>query len=271
MFEHVVSGKHSALPNFSIHWPQGFDPKSAELNIPRRFTFIGLPDSKARELRTILAELDFSNPALGCDVQNAQTVRLVDIDNCLLPLPLEGPGSAAFAIVRRNLPDIDRLFSCGFTDYITYPFSVREIQRRLLSALTAGTITIPATTPCIDPMVKAACRSLEAHLADPITVDGLAASLGTNRNTLNRAFNQAFGVGPITWLRQRRCDVAAQLLRDTTESVLNIALTVGYGDPNNFSTAFRRIYNAGPLEFRRKMSGAKNSDTGSKASRNAAR
>ncbi|NTF46354.1 helix-turn-helix transcriptional regulator [Agrobacterium rhizogenes] len=101
-------------------------------------------------------------------------------------------------------------------------------------------------------MVRAACEVLETNIAATVTVDELAATLGTNRNTLNRAFNQVFGVGPITWLRQRRCEIAAQLLRDSSESVLNIALTVGYGDPNNFSTAFRRHYNQGPLEFRKK-------------------
>jgi AraC-like DNA-binding protein len=274
MFEHVVSDKRSALSNFSIHWPQGPANTDAELKVPRRFMLVGLSDGKARELREILGDIEPLNPIIRCiagggDTQDADAVRLIDVDNGL-SLDMHGHTSAtspAIAIVGRDLPDIDRLFARGFIDYITYPFSFLEIQRRLLTTLTV--IRQPAFTarPRVDPMVWAACKSLEANLANPVTVDELAAALGTNRNTLNRAFNQAFDVGPITWLRLRRCEVAAQLLRDTSESVLNIALTVGYGDPNNFSTAFRRIYNQGPLEFRRKMSGAKNLGTGSKAGR----
>jgi AraC-like DNA-binding protein len=254
MFERIISDIGPASPGLSMPWVQEDANPLIELSVRPRFRFVGLSENKARELRTILEEIDRGGGIL-CDYGDGPVaLSLVDIgeDPSIGMLGDALPVSPAIAIVSRDLPDINRLFACGFVDYITYPFSLLEIQRRLFRAPTAAQEVIFPTALSVDPMVRAACRALETNIADPVTVDELAAILGTNRNTLNRAFNQAFGVGPITWLRQRRCEVAAQLLRDGCESILNIALTVGYGDPNNFSTAFRRIYNQGPMEFRKK-------------------
>lgn len=256
MFEHVLRDIGPASPGLGMPWLQEHADTLIELTVSRRFRFLGLSDSKARELREILEEIEHSDRIVydGSGPSSAGLVSLVGVgDGLTLDMFGYAPSvSPAIAIVGRALPDIDRLFACGFVDYITYPFSHLEIQRRLFAASTAIHDAAFSATPCVDPLVRAACEALETNIANAVTVDELAATLGTNRNTLNRAFNQAFGVGPITWLRQRRCEVAAQLLRDGADSVLNIALTVGYGDPNNFSTAFRRIYNQGPLEFRKK-------------------
>lgn len=256
MFEHVTRDISPASPGLGMPWLQEHASPLIELNIPRRFLFLGFSESKARELRGILEEMEQADRIVydGGGTPSAGAISLVDVrDGLSLDLFGHSPtASPAIAIVGRDLPDIDRLFACGFVDYITYPFSPPEIQRRLFISLTAIHEATASAGIGADPMVRAACRSLDANLANPVTVDELATTLGTNRNTLNRVFNQAFGVGPMTWLRQRRCEVAAQLLRDGSESILNIALTVGYGDPNNFSTAFRRLYNQGPMEFRKK-------------------
>ncbi|WP_246662570.1 AraC family transcriptional regulator [Rhizobium sp. P44RR-XXIV] len=256
MFEHVIRDISPAPPSLGMPWLQESADTLVELSLPRRFRFLSLPEAKARELRAILERMEDAD-RIACDTSDtcqSATISFVYIGESL-PLDMSGyaaPAFPAIAIVGRGLPDIDRLFEYGFADYITYPFCSPEIQRRLSGAPTSiHDVTFSAGLGS-DPMVRAACEALETNIAATVTVDELAAILGTNRNTLNRAFNQVFGVGPITWLRQRRCEIAAQLLRDSSESVLNIALTVGYGDPNNFSTAFRRHYNQGPLEFRKK-------------------
>lgn len=271
MLEHVTSDIGLASPGLGMPWLQEHAASLIELTVSRRFQLLGLSEGKARELRKILDMLEQSDRIVfdGSGKSDACAVSLIDVsdDLTLGMFSYVRSSSPAIAIVGRDLPDVEKLFACGFVDYITYPFSPLEIRRRLFTLSMAMPEPTFSTGSSTDPMVRAACRTLEANIANPVTVDELAVTLGTNRNTLNRAFNQAFGVGPITWLRQRRCEIAAQLLRDGSESILNIALTVGYGDPNNFSTAFRRLYSQGPMEFRKKMSGAKNLGTASKASR----
>jgi two-component system response regulator YesN len=43
---------------------------------------------------------------------------------------------------------------------------------------------------------------------------------------------------------------AAQLLRDTGDSIKAIAAAVGYAHPNHFSSAFRRAYGVSPGRYR---------------------
>ncbi|WP_244920009.1 helix-turn-helix domain-containing protein [Rhizobium grahamii] len=224
-----------------------------EITSLRRFLVAGLSESRMRELRKILRELDDASgvSARKSNAAEKDPVLLVALDqDAAVGMPLS---SGSIAIVPRTLPDVDNLLRRGFADYITYPFSGLEIQRRLFGMPSASGRADMPTDLGVPSMVRSACRFLEVNIAGTVGVEELASRMGTNRNTLNKAFNQAFGVGPITWLRQRRCSVAAQLLREGSESILNIALTVGYEDANNFSTAFRKIYDQCPMEFRKKF------------------
>jgi two-component system response regulator YesN len=45
---------------------------------------------------------------------------------------------------------------------------------------------------------------------------------------------------------------AAVLLADPAQLVKEVAARVGYPDPNNFSTAFKRFYGVPPRAFRRR-------------------
>jgi AraC-like DNA-binding protein len=65
-----------------------------------------------------------------------------------------------------------------------------------------------------------------------------------------RAFVGRFGVTPATYLMQCRMRQAAVLLADPAQLVKEVAARVGYPDPNNFSTAFKRFYGVPPRAFR---------------------
>jgi|GEM_PF-2381143 len=255
MLEHFTRDDRLPLPSFDLRRLTRTAGAYVEIVAVRRFLVMGLPEYKVIELREILQGTNGTDLAstAGANAQDVGPVLLVAVGEALPSdacFPLSSP---TIAIVGRSLPNVDRLLQSGFLDYITYPFSALEIQRRLFAMQSVNPCASVSTAPRITPMVQAACGFLEVNLANSVTVEELAARMGTNRNTLNKAFNLAYGVGPMTWLRQRRCEIAAQLLRDGSGSVLDIALSVGYEDPSNFSTAFRRIYDQGPMEFRKKF------------------
>ncbi|MCG8399471.1 helix-turn-helix transcriptional regulator, partial [Bacillus atrophaeus] len=54
-----------------------------------------------------------------------------------------------------------------------------------------------------------------------------------------------------TWLQQRRMERAAELLRDSSLSVLGVAQSVGYSSASQFSAAFRRQYGMSPTMYRK--------------------
>lgn len=254
MREHFTHGDHPPSPDPRLSGTRQFTGGYAALKSVRHFHVVGLSESRMSELRQILHELDDTCAAASAKsgVGEKGSVLLVAVDHQAMVDICLPPSSSPIAIVARSLPDVDALLQRGFVDYITYPFSALEIRRRLFTKPSSNFGGSMPAGPHVSTMVRSACGILEVNLADAVGVEELASIVGTNRNTLNKAFNQAFGVGPMTWLRLRRCQVAAQLLREGSESVLNIALSVGYEDPNNFSTAFRKVYDQGPMEFRKK-------------------
>ena len=157
------------------------------------------------------------------------------------------------AVLPPEFKNLEKVFEDGFADYIRIPFIPAVIMRRI------GALGLHSNIPeTPDAFVQRACAILEDGICHTITLDDLARKLGTNRTTLNTKFKETFGFGPMTWLRRKRCDEAARFLKTSSQSVLQIALAVGYSDANNFSTAFRKIYGCSPLNFRKNCKNQRN-------------
>ncbi len=91
---------------------------------------------------------------------------------------------------------------------------------------------------------------LLSRLASPPTLAEVATAIGTNDFALKRNFKAVFGQPVYSYLLGLRLAHASQLLRETTDSIKEIAAAVGYVHPNHFSTAFRRAYGASPGRYR---------------------
>ena len=97
-------------------------------------------------------------------------------------------------------------------------------------------------------------RYMEEHLDEPLTIPFLSRRACLSTTTFKEGFRRLYGLPVHTWLRQRRMERAAELLRDSSLSVLGVAQSVGYGSASQFSAAFHRQYGMTPAKYR-KMSG----------------
>ena len=84
----------------------------------------------------------------------------------------------------------------------------------------------------------------------PHTTEHLARSAGMSRRHLRRAFAERFGLTPRAYIERCRMTRAASLLRDTDCLIKEVAAQVGFADPNNFSTVFKRVHGQSPEAFR---------------------
>jgi YesN/AraC family two-component response regulator len=84
----------------------------------------------------------------------------------------------------------------------------------------------------------------------PLTTGHLARAVGMSRETLRRAFADRFGLTPREYLEECRMSRAASLLRDSDCMIKEVAAQVGFADPNNFSTVFKRFHGLCPEAFR---------------------
>lgn len=99
-------------------------------------------------------------------------------------------------------------------------------------------------------------RYMEEHLDEPLSIPQLSRRAFLSPTAFKAAFRQRYGLAVHAWLRQRRMERAAQLLRGSSLTVLEVAQTVGYSSGSQFSTAFRQRYGTSPGKFRKMSKGA---------------
>jgi len=91
---------------------------------------------------------------------------------------------------------------------------------------------------------------LNRHLSEPLSVETLCSQFYLSRSKLYLLSKAYFGVGISDYIRTVRLERAKTLLRDTEESVSQIAAKVGIPDPNYFIRIFRQFENITPLQYR---------------------
>ncbi|HEU4653166.1 MAG TPA: AraC family transcriptional regulator [Steroidobacteraceae bacterium] len=95
---------------------------------------------------------------------------------------------------------------------------------------------------------------LSAMHSDPSrrwTLQELAALARMSRSTFAERFKNIVGSAPLEYLVQWRAFVACSRLRNSKESLMSIAASLGYESPSAFSAAFKRIMQIPPGEYRR--------------------
>ena len=90
-------------------------------------------------------------------------------------------------------------------------------------------------------------RNLEARLS----LKRLASELGYSPYHFHRMFTEAVGETPRAHVERLRLEKAAYKLWITSETVIDIALSVGFQSHETFSRAFRRYFGVAPQSFRK--------------------
>lgn len=83
-----------------------------------------------------------------------------------------------------------------------------------------------------------------------IGVAEIARHVGIDRTYLYRLFQQQMGQSPKTYLTDFRLRTAAVMLRETSLSVTEIALSCGFKDASLFDRHFREAYHCTPRQYR---------------------
>ncbi|MFJ5547245.1 AraC family ligand binding domain-containing protein [Streptomyces sp. NPDC093225] len=95
---------------------------------------------------------------------------------------------------------------------------------------------------------------LEERLAEPPSLERLAASLDTSPFALLRAFKDAYGLPPHAWLTDARVRRARALL-ESGAPVAEAAVAVGFTDQPHLNRHFTRIVGVPPGAYRRERTG----------------
>ncbi|GAL83166.1 AraC family transcriptional regulator [Sporocytophaga myxococcoides] len=89
------------------------------------------------------------------------------------------------------------------------------------------------------------------NIQSPCSLIDLAHMVGTNEFYLKKKFKEVYGTTVFGYLFQKRMEEARKLLLSGEMNINQIALHLGYKNPNHFSSAFKKQYGYSPSELRK--------------------
>ncbi len=120
--------------------------------------------------------------------------------------------------------------------------------------LAPGTSVTDATAN----LVYRAARMLEKNCGNGQSLNEIAEQLGCTDRHLRRVFTEAYNVSPIQYLQTCRLLLAKNLLTETDLSVLEVAMTAGFGSLRRFNDLFKKQYKLSPTDLRKRTTEEKN-------------
>jgi AraC family transcriptional regulator len=89
-----------------------------------------------------------------------------------------------------------------------------------------------------------------SHLAEEISIDVLAKLVELSSSHFSHAFKESTGMTPLQFVTRQRITRAQQLIRESSRSLIEVGLEVGYTSPSHFAQVFRRVVGVTPTHFR---------------------
>lgn len=98
--------------------------------------------------------------------------------------------------------------------------------------------------------LKRVTAYIEENLAESVTLVGMAEAAGLSRMHFAAQFRVTTGVRPHDFLLRRRIERAQAMMLETRDSLVEIALGVGFQTQAHFTTVFRRLVGDTPYQWR---------------------
>lgn len=192
-------------------------------------------------------------------------LRDLGIDLFALRAAYCGGGQATCLRANQSLTHVFSAL-CGVPEGIRCGYAKARIPEMLFLlenlCLEGETTARPRSfSPYTVAQTRAVAAWLTQYTEGQDTIAALSSRFCVSQTVLKECFRQTYGESIAAFSRRVRMDKAAELLRDTDESILEVAMRVGYSNGSKFAQAFRAAQGLSPREYRRKM-GQKGSNCG---------
>ena len=88
-------------------------------------------------------------------------------------------------------------------------------------------------------------RYIDEHMKEELTAEQLAKEFHYSKDHFRKEFQDVFGMGPITYITQRKVQFAAKALREG-KLPAEVGKEYGFCSRNGFDKAFRRVFYTSP-------------------------
>ena len=91
---------------------------------------------------------------------------------------------------------------------------------------------------------------LNKNYTSAISLEDVAKRFFISKDYASHIFKEHTGSPLITYVIQKRMEKAEELLASTNKPIVEIALEMGYNDPNYFSFTFKKYHDMTPRQYR---------------------
>ncbi|MES1026051.1 AraC family transcriptional regulator [Gloeocapsa sp. BRSZ] len=223
--EYYYRGVHHYVPPKHLSVVQ-----AGEAHLPNQRTEILTP------IRCLMMEIQ---PAVLYAVASEQTEKQI----CSLAFPKLVIIDAELVRLFLRLHQTTRVKCCKLEqDWAVFHFLAQLFSRH------SETTSLPPVQALPHSQIQQAREFLDAHYAENISLEQVAAIAGLSRFHFCRAFHRVVGVSPYVYQRQRRIDQAKRLLSKGMP-LHQVALDVGFADQSHFGLHFKRLVGITPGQY----------------------
>ena len=130
----------------------------------------------------------------------------------------------------------------------------RDLQTKYLTdmikELTEAVHDYRLSTGGHSPAIQKALEYISLNLSEKISSEDIAREANISVSYLLRIFKEEIGDTVTGYIAKKRCQKAAELLRESSLPIQEISSFVGYPDNNYFVKVFKRIYSVSPSVYR---------------------
>jgi len=226
--------KMELLASPDLNGPIGADPEKEHRLDKIRIDSMASFNDAVSEITPLLIMFD------SLDIKAAAAVRrhpvTVTVPIVMIGDRIDSPADV-FALSR-----YPRLVICHRALLLSPDF-LRRVQE-----LTEGGDILPQHTGAL---VKKTILYFDQNAGSYISRWKLADTVNVSEDYLSRIFHREMGLPLWDYLNRLRIFIAAELLRQTDDSIQAIALRTGFQDQSYFCRIFKKIYGVPPGQFRR--------------------
>lgn len=249
-------------------------------------------DDDLDQLRLLVATLRNTSYRISVALNGDQgyaRATVLQPDLILLDVCMPGRSGITIARLLKNNPSTQRIpiiflsaltdaperidgLRAGAVDYITKPFCVDEILERIrihleldrkskLFSINDPAIDSPndASNPADFQSARVVLRQIAVDFIfnriheSCLKISDVAANLGVSTQRLNAVFETSDGMTAFEFMRRERMRRAALMLGQSTLTISEVGMEVGYANPANFSTEFKKFWGESPTKLRNKV------------------
>jgi two-component system, response regulator YesN len=135
-------------------------------------------------------------------------------------------------------------------DYLEKPFDIEDVKKVFDRLLKEASNTDISNHRLQDDKIRTAQRLVKRNYNRSFSLQDASSEVFLSYKYLSRAFKEKTGKCFTKYRMQLKMDSAKQMLKESRDSVAQIAYKVGYHNPDSFMKMFKRVTGTTPSEFR---------------------